>query len=245
MLVDVGPVREILVRQHVCAANRVRARRRGDRDAEEVVTQARCRCSWRRMPRATSRRWSALTTRRATASVFEQLCVRRHRERAIARGGEREQDLRLGLRRRCRARPTEGDRPRGPRWPSRSPTAAVASAAPRMKCRLTNRDPAPTPSHSSASSPSADSAVTGTAEAAEEPLEAQRVLVGRRPHDDVIADVLDQGWRAVAVHRTGRSGPGRSWSVSDRRPWSTSSCSTARSSALKRRLTTPTPAPRR
>ena len=44
--------------------------------------------------------------------------------------------------------------------------------APRMKCRLTNRDAAPTPSHSSASSASADSVVTGTAEAGEEPLEA-------------------------------------------------------------------------
>ena len=38
-LVDVGPVREILVSQRVRAASRVRARGRGGRDAQEVVTQ--------------------------------------------------------------------------------------------------------------------------------------------------------------------------------------------------------------
>ena len=184
-----------------------------------------------------------MTTRRATASVSSSCAsVAIARVRSLALGNVSRTFVSA-----CGVGADATDR--------RRPTARPAMAepitqrrrrfsAPRMKCRLTNRDPAPTPSHSSASSASADSAVTGTAVAAEEPVDVQASSSGAG-HTTMSSPTCSTSvgapwpfvdtsvWAGTIVLRAGSP------------PVEPLSCWTARSSALKRRLTTPTPAPRR
>ena len=180
-------------------ANRVRARGRGDRDAEKVITQAgavvaggKCRGRFAEM--------ECVDDSAGDRIGLQQLCVRRHRQRAIARGGKREQDLRLGLRRRCRrdrqeetdheARDGRADHPSPPSLHRAEDEVQVDESRRRtdseplirlVGVRRLSRD--------------------GNCRSGRGAIGGPRVLVRRRPHDDVIADVLDQGRRAVAVRQ--------------------------------------------